>query len=221
MKSNYLNDSELLALQLLAEGYGSNRICREIGFTRSSTHYSMFLAELRRKTGLKSLKEPEDIKAYLQKLLAVDPYFTPSPEEDLWLRDIMDDLTMEGLARKYQISLEEYTAKRKALLHRCGIFATDQRTIRAQVRLFFATHPLPTINRNRPLSPEHWSILRAIANGEDLAELGFAPDVLKSLTKEACERIRATSPGRGARLLVVQAFIRANGKPVTMDDPMF
>jgi hypothetical protein len=82
----------------------------------------------------------------------------------------------------------------------------NPRTRRAQVRMYFAAYGNPN-NVLRPPSPIHLRFLRAIADGVDPNTLpGLERADIRTLTKEACQRINARSPGRNAQRKLVQAY---------------
>lgn len=211
-KSIYLNETENLAIQMLAEGKRLKDIREktEVPVTR----FPFFLAELRRKTGISDIQNIEECTSFLKEVPDFTKEVILSEQESRLLKALIEGKSLAYEANILHISHEDAKRSLSNALKKCGIFSKEARTQRVQTRFFFAIHGIPH-SKLAPLSPEHWNVLRILANGGRLEEVqnSFVPrksaKYAKEYIREACERIGANSAGRGTRRNIICAFLEA------------
>lgn len=212
-KSIYLDESENLAIQLLAKGERL-KIIRE-SCKIPSTRFPFFLAELRRKTGISNIQDTRECAKYWKDLPNLKGEVQISPQESRLLVGFVDLVSLAYMANMLRISEADARASLENALRKCGIFVKDDRTRRIQVRFFFAIKGIPH-SKLPPLSSEHWKVLRVLADGgrlEHVQALWTPPKKAKfarEYIREACIRIGANCPGRGARQKLIAAFLNAH-----------
>lgn len=217
-KYPYLNDAESQALELLAEGKRMRQIRESVSSTVENRYFYMFLATIRRKTGIVNTQDIAECLAYRSQMEKVSLPAELSKRDMLLLQHFTESWPYSVSAGRMGISEAEAKEQTEAALAAIGITAQDQRTRRSQVRMYFARYGNPN-KFLPPPSPIHLQILHAIAGGIDPDTLpGLERADIRALTKEACQRINASSPGRNAQRKLVQAYFAAQD---AMSDPMF
>lgn len=227
--SIYLSSNELQALKMFSEERSSAAIKRDCAPALSSSAFVAFCVGTKRKTGIRDLRNAEEVKSYLfwvDQALKMEPTLAQLELLRRILGIGFPDHTFESLANRLQITPKEAQQRYQEALHAIGIFATDERMQRVQARLFFASRP-PTVTPVTPPGKLHWEVLRLYSEGlraEDIAmRMEQRLPFVQMLIKQACERLGITARGRGVqRKLAKLAIEQHEGKKAAlMDDPAF
>jgi hypothetical protein len=219
-KYPYLDEAESQAVEMLADGQRLREIQQAVSATVEKRYFYMFLATLRRKTGIEDTQSIPECSAYRSHMEKLSLPVELSKRQAILLENFSKSWPYFVSAGRMGISEAEAKEETEAALAAIGITTQDPRTRRAQVRMYFAAHGNPN-NVLRPPSPIHLRILRAIADGIDPNSLpGLERADIRILTKEACQRINASSPGRNAQRKLVQAYLSSQTQD-PMDDPLF
>lgn len=223
----YLTDNEEKALRMMAEAKHHTAIRKECEIPHSGFH--AFTYSIRRKTGIRDHKDDQECRDYLRRYAEA---MANRPIADVHVRVLRRVLARETFAgigyQEGKVSESSAFEMFQAACHAAGIFTTDKRALRVQIRIYLATfHP----TNGMPLSPIEEDMLRKLAF-EGMTPAQYAREyrfnenerhyVLKA--RDACERLGFNVQGNGTqRQMLKDYFLRMDARPapVTMDDPMF
>lgn len=229
--NRYLTPMDQKALWLLSEGRSYRIVKDETGI--NSQRFGIFMAKLRKKTGIEDTQDVQQVRSYLASLHNGEP--TPKQLEILnrvaGTGPFLIPHTIESLAMNLQISKAEAEAKVADACAAVGIMAKDERERRVQIKMYMADRKTVVKGVER-LSHEHIAVLREYAEGahvEYMERMGsqFHVNRAKLLLKEGLSLLGICARGRGVqRRLVTIALKRAERESMartapTMDDPAF
>jgi DNA-binding CsgD family transcriptional regulator len=171
-KHFYLNEKELIALELLAKDGSYTAIKRDCGL--SSVTLCNFLSKLRKKTGVTNTKDVEQVKNYLTQYQAVVTGTGPSDDQRNIIQRVLgvgfEPTTIQAIGHIKGQPTEHILAEYEAGIRAMGIFATSPRERRVQARLWLARRPI-IIGGVERLTENHLKVLRMYADGFHDAEI--------------------------------------------------
>lgn len=230
----YLTPEEFKAVQMLADdkSYGAiKRECALPGNACPTSQMPIFLASLRKKTGIRDTTDPQQAREYLTKW-EQSRRAEPTPEQLQAIKRMIglgytQCQSLTTLANCMALSTEAATLLYQAGLHAIGCFATDPREQRVQTRLYFA-HRKPIVTPVEPMTPKRWLAVEMHANGasyESIAEaIGYLrPEDAKLFVRKTCVMLGIVAPGRGLqKRLLLAAIAHRNAQAAdALNDPMF
>lgn len=236
----YLTSNEEKALRSLASNGDYSKLKNACEIPQYGIH--LFLAQIRRKTGIRDTKDTNECRAYLERYEATIANPAPTEEQLALLRHYAagDSYTSIAFWMTKTRALETPLAATDipkmvdAACEAIGIFTRDDQARRVQIRAYTVCFLTPTAHRITPLEEK---IVREWINGKEpiqiADELGERGDYVKYKLKRACKDLGIAAKGRGVQRSLARAlFAQLDAQPKApadepalapdpMDDPAF
>jgi hypothetical protein len=219
----YLSEDEQKAIVLLSQRYTYNELPMHCRIPLSGMNF--FLAEIRRKTGIRDTKYHKECKDYLTAVAATLEKESPSRDQIWAMRLYLEESTIEAMARELKISQDEVLPFLDSACRAVAIFTRDERARKMQVRQYLTSmHPADDVI----LTPARMHILRGIAAGHPMPQI--ADEIQKPLkwtqqtARDIVRGLGLSTRGRDVQRTLVRTFLRVRDteRPsITMDDPLF
>src|SRR5688572_11284574 len=165
MKIIYLSEDEEKALRLLAEQASAYTIRDQCKLPLSGL--AIFTSEIRRKTGIRDTKNPNECRSYIRQYEAAMAAARPTDDEIWLLRHYSEKDTIEGLTYQWNTQHMEQTPITETVMlsmieqafEHIGIFTKDDRARRMQFRYYLAAYRPQKL----PDTGHQWEFLRHTA----------------------------------------------------------
>lgn len=203
----YLTPDEEKALRILADSR-PHFVLKEANVI-PTYGLSIFLSNLRRKTGIRDTKNSKEIRAYFSKYEEAMAYPGFSPEELDAVRKIIDEgAPFEEAAIALGRTVEQIEAALQSACATAGIFSRDEKTQRLQLKTYLALfNPVG----NQSLSEQELQLLRLYSEDVDYAIIAYkvnqrTPWVTEKI-RDLCLKLGLNSRGRGTQRQLVRAWL--------------
>lgn len=216
----YLSEDEHKALVLLSQRYNSYDIRKQCVLPAAGM--SVFMSEIRRKTGISDTRQTALCAEYLRKYAAAINGKGPSPVQFRLLQWLNEGMTLPNAAAQSGISPAEALRSLPAAWHALAIFTNDPRAQRVQFRLYCAAFRPPSVK----LTPFQMEVLTLMAEGRSALQIAQhttepLPYVQLKM-REVAARTGCSAKGRDVQRNLLRVYLAHHCvQPVTMDDPAF
>lgn len=218
----YLTPDEYKVLTLLSQGVKSSLIQKQCTIPVSGLGF--FTAQIRQKTGIfdtRSVRECRDYLADYSRAMAGERH---TDEQIQALRLYAKGMGLSGIANTLQLEPATLELLLTEARKRAGIFASDEKYRRIQVRIFLAAnHPLPGKEFRSVQLKAMQMLADGMSYGEISKSLGQLESYIRLTVREACARLGLNARGRNVQRQLLRAYLTAQSAKTEdlMADPCF